>query len=167
MAKVKSIKKRPKRKYKTPVTFTKKQFIAALENTGGIAKDIAKNLGCARSTIYKWLKDADEEILEALQDEIDSVGDVAEKTILTVMRQRLDLGVAATTSKWYLERKCTNRGYKPKTELTLEGGQNPFHVKNESILPLESLNLSIETRKELLAAMEEKESEGDNDEGEK
>ena len=149
---------------KTPVKFTKAQFIKALAGTGGIAKQIAYNLDCARVTVYKWLKDAPDDILEALHDEIDSIGDVAENTVMRMMTQRLDFGVAARTAKWYLERKCTDRGYKERKELILEGGKTPFHVKNESVLPLDSLNLPIETRKQILAAMEEAE-EGDDADG--
>ena len=66
-------------------------------------------------------------------------------------------------AKWYLERKHQDRGFKEKKELTLEGGKNPLHVKEEQIVSIETLKtIPLDVRKQLLQAIEEAES-GDSD----
>ena len=146
-----------KKTRKSAAIITKVKFIKALQNTGGISKMIAEKLNCTRITVNRWKKKDDEDIQNALRDEIDAIADIAENTILTMMEQRLDFGVSARTAKWYLERK--REGYKERKEVTLEGGKIPIHVQNETLLPLDTLDLPLAVRKQILAAMEQKEKE--------
>lgn len=154
------IKKRRKPQSKK---ITKCSFLKALQSSGGIYKTIAQRLNCSRETVSRWIKNkADEEALDAIKDEQDSVGDIAEETIKCMMKQRLDYGVASRTSRWFLERKHPNRGYKERKALEIEGGQNPLHIKNEVLLPLDTLDLPLDVRKKILEAMERKERENES-----
>ena len=149
---------------------TPAQFKKALPGTCGNVKLIAERLQVSWGCIYNKLKrlreghkkyqtKAWQSAWQAYKDEQEYMADIAEETIGDVMRQRLDLSSAARTAKWYLERKHgEDRGYKEKRELTLEGGSTPIHVKNEEVLPLDSLDLPLDVRKQILEAMEKKES---------
>ena len=159
---------RLRKKRKNRARLTRHRFIKALKGTGGIYAIISKRLGCTRNTVCKWVSKArqegDEEILEALQDEIDSVGDIAEQTVKVMMQQRLDMSVASRTAKWYLERRCSDRGYKDKRQITLEGGKNPILTKNDTVVSIKSLeSIPLEDRKRLLAAIEEQEKKESNE----
>jgi len=162
MAKVKIKKK--KRKITRAPSPTKSQLLRAIKGSGGIVLNIAERGGWSRGMVYDYLKgDKWPEVREAFLQEREKVGDLAENTIQTVINQRLDLGEAARTARWYLERRCPDRGYKDKKELTLEGGKRPLHIQNETLIPLESLNLPLEVRKQILEAMEAQEEEGSSE----
>jgi len=153
--------KKVRKKSKRRTFITKAKFRKALEGTGGILSRVAERLGCNPNTMYNWAKKHkdDPEVQEWIENEKNVLADTAEDTIKTMMQQRLDFSVASRTAKWYLERKHPERGYRENKTMTLEGGQTPIHVKNENILPIESLDLPLDVRKQLLAAIEEKENE--------
>ena len=132
------------------------RLLKAIKGSGGIRLRITKRLECGYRTLDKALKmegDDWEECRNLLKAEREKVGDVAEITVCEAMQQKVDIGVASTTARWYLDRKHADRGYGKKDQLTLEGGQNPINV-NHTIIPIAALNLPLETKREILKAME-------------
>ena len=128
----------------------------AIKGSCGIRHRIAERLGCAYATLDRALQmegDDWEECRNLLKAEREKVGDIAEITVCESMQQRVDIGVASTTARWYLDRKHADRGYGKKEQLTLEGGQNPISI-NHTLIPIAALNLSLETKREILKAME-------------
>lgn len=138
----------------------------AIKGSCGIRHRIAERLGCAYATLNKALQmegDDWEECRNLFKAEREKVGDIAEITVCESMQQRVDIGVASTTARWYLDRKHADRGYGKKDQLTLEGGQNPINV-NHTIIPIAALNLPLETKREILKAMEVWEKENKQNE---
>lgn len=136
---------------KPKARITKKRTLKAIEGSGGIATEIVKRLDCSPFTYYTTMRRPDwEPIRIALQVERDRVGDLAEDCVQFVIKQRGDLKAAANMAKWYLERKHTNRGFGKKSEITLEGGQNPLKVNH--LISVEGLPLAV--RKLLLMSIE-------------
>lgn len=145
----------------TPVRFKK-----ALEGSHGIKGLIAQRLGCSYYALSKALAregDAWDECRYLYKLEQEKVGDLAERTIFEVMRSMKDVPVAAQTARWYLDRKHVDRGYGKKEQVTLEGGQNPISI-NHTLIPIAALNLPLETKREILKAMEAWEKENKQNE---
>jgi hypothetical protein len=137
-------------------------MIRALRGTGGIKTRIAERLKVSRDTVVHWLEYGKgrrwDRVRQAYRDECERVGDDAETTISDVMKNRLDLGAAANTAKWYLSRKHSDRGYSEVQEVRLSGGPTPIKMsvmKRE--IDIEALPLEI--RIQILGWMEQKEAE--------
>jgi len=130
----------------------------AIPGTGGILTVIANRLGCSYHSLYEVLKkkegDKWDEVRYLLQMEREKVGDIAESTVIEMMGQRLDLSVASSTSKWFLSSKHADRGYVDRKQVTLNGGQNPLHVRMETTVPIEKLDLPTEVKIQVLEAIE-------------
>lgn len=145
----------------TPVRVKK-----ALEGSHGIKGLIAQRLGCSYYALSKAMAregDAWDECRYLYKLEQEKVGDLAERTIFEVMRSMKDVPVAAQTARWYLDRKHVDRGYGKKEQVTLEGGQNPISI-NHTLIPIAALNLPLETKREILKAMEAWEKENKQNE---
>jgi len=138
----------------------------AIKGSCGIRYRITKRLDCSYATLNKALKmegDDWEECRNLLKAEREKVGDIAEITVCESMQQRVDIGVASTTARWYLDRKHADRGYGKKDQLTLEGGSNPITMQH-TLIPVEELNLSLQCKREILKAMEAWEKENKQNE---
>lgn len=145
------------RKKKGPV-ITKTRFLKALPGTGGIKKDIAERLGVGWGALHEALKRKGwDDMRKAYQEECETLVDIAEQTIRYTIEQRLDIGQARQASQWYLERKAPERGYKNESKLKVEGGDHPIQI--EPVFSIDSLNLSIDLRRQILEAIEKKEIE--------
>jgi hypothetical protein len=144
-----------KRPAKKPVRLTLQKIINAIPDSGGIIKRIAERLDCSYTHVCEQIKKHPEAV-DALAVERERVGDIAEETVLDMMRQRIDMGEAARTSRWYLERRHPDRGYVERKHTTIEGGDKPLHVQNETLLPIDSLDLPLAVKKQILEAMEKK-----------
>lgn len=128
----------------------------AIKGSCGIRHRITERLGCAYETLDKALAmegDDWEECRNLFKFEREKVGDIAEMTVCESMQQKVDIGVASTTARWYLDRKHADRGYGKKDQLTLEGGSNPIAMQH-TVIPVEELNLSLQCKREILKAME-------------
>lgn len=128
----------------------------AIKGSCGIRNRIAERLGCSYETLEKaFAMEGDdwEECRNLLKAEKEKVGDIAEMTVCESMQQKVDIGVASTTARWYLDRKHTDRGFGKKDQLTLEGGSNPITMKH-TLIPVGELNLSLQCKREILKAME-------------
>lgn len=130
-------------------------LLKAIPDSAGNLKTIAERVGVGRNAIYVAIRQKRwPAVNEAYEEELERMGDIAEETIKTIMQQRIDLGTAARTARWFLERKHTDRGYKPKKEVTLEGGQTPLQIHGgETLVCIETLQLPIEVKKQVLEAM--------------
>lgn len=137
-----------------PKRITEKRLLKAIKGSGGIISLIAVRLGCRRSRIAAIMKCHDWPLVEqALEDEREKVGDLAEQTVMDTMRQRLDLGTALRSARWYLERKHKDRGFTPRQEIQLEGGKTPITINNQS---LDISQLPQVLREQLLEQLESK-----------
>lgn len=138
------------------------RLMDAIKGTGGNRTYIAKRLQCTTSTVYRVLQDKEgprwDDCRIALKMEEEGVGDLAEETVKDAMRQRLDMSVASTTARWHLDRKHADRGYGKKDQLTLEGGENPLHLRHQTLLPIDELDLPLRIKKLILTAMEKYEA---------
>ena len=94
--------------------------------------------------------------MEVYEEECERVIDVAEQTIQYAISQRLDLSEAARSARWYLERKAKSRGYDSPRKIEVGGGNKPIRIQNENFVSIDTLNLSVEVRKEILEAIEMK-----------
>lgn len=145
---------------------TPARFKKALEGSHGIKGLIAQRLGCSYYALSKAMAregDAWDECRYLYKLEQEKVGDIAERTVFEVMRSMKDVPVAAQTARWYLDRKHVDRGYGKKDQVTLEGGQNPISI-NHTLIPIAALNLPLETKREVLKAMEAWEKENKQNE---
>ena len=136
-----------------------KRVLKAIPGSCGIFKTIAANLGCNPCSLGFVLKTRKgpewDNVRKTIEIEAESMGDMAEETVRDTIRQRLDLSVASTTARWYLDRKHPDRGYGKKSQVTLEGGDKPLQIQNHTILPIQDLNLPIEIKAKILEAMDE------------
>jgi len=128
----------------------------AIKGSCGIRYRITKRLGCTYEALNRALQmegDDWEECRNLFKFEKEKVGDIAEETVCESMQQKIDIGVASTTARWYLDRKHADRGYGKKDQLTLEGGSNPITMQH-TLIPVGELNLSLQCKREILKAME-------------
>lgn len=87
------------------------RVIAAIPGTGGIISEIAKRCGVNRNTITNYAKD-NPEIQAAIEQETDTFCDVAENSLLTLVREK---NVSAVI--FYLKTKGRHRGYTERMEV--------------------------------------------------
>lgn len=143
---------------------TPKAFRTAVKGSGGLCGEIARRLGCSYSAIQNIVHGRTgrgkywDKARKAFQDEIEEVGDLAETAIQDAMRQRGDIATAARTGLNYAKLRLRHRGFVSSQTTVLEGGVNPLTI-NTGILPLEKLDLPLNVRKIVLAAMEKYEDQ--------
>lgn len=85
--------------------YTEKQILEAISGTGGVVSDVAERLGCARSTVYRYV-DRYPSVAEALQDEREELLDLAEEGLMKRVREH-DLRAII----FVLKTKGKDRGY--------------------------------------------------------
>jgi len=154
----------PRKRNKCPTrAVTKRRFLKALAGTGGLKTEIAERLGCAYGTVLELLKREDwADVVARYWEEVEQVGDLAEQCVRSAITQRLDLGVASLNARWYLTRKCRDRGYQDASKLVVEGGDKdkPVHVAHsDADVSLEDLDLPLELKRKVLEALERREAE--------
>lgn len=135
---------------------TKTKFLKALSGTGGNKTQIADRLRVSWLTVQHYLKrEGWEDVVEAYRAEVEKVGDLAEEAIVHAIGQRFDLNVATQNARWLLSRKrYQDRQLMDKIEV--EGGGTQVNVTQNTI-SIDTLNLPVEVRRELLAAIEARE----------
>lgn len=107
---------------------TADQMIATIKGSGGIKAHIAQKLGVNRLSVDRYLKRWPS-VREAYDAEVQSLGDVAESVVvmnikLAATHQReFQTQQDASDARWYLARKCRDRGYADRTELTGAEGE--------------------------------------------
>ena len=139
---------------------TKIKMTKAIEGTGGIKTRIAERLGVQWASVNDALKrEGWDDIREIYQDECEKVGDLAEERIVDIIKDKNVLVAAESTknARWYLSKKHKNRGYGEESTVTVQGGDKPITV-NHNLINISELDLPLETKKEILAAIEKKEA---------
>lgn len=150
-----------RKKHKPSVpSISKRKMLAAIKGSLGNKTEITRRLGCSYGTMLKYLnREGWEDIHEAYETEINEVGDLAEGTIVDAIKQRQDLSTAANTAKWLLTRaRYKDRNMQDTSKLILEGGDKPLEMKSSTVTNVDDLDLSLDVRKAILLAMEEKDS---------
>lgn len=136
---------------------TPQKMIKAIKGSGGLKTVIAQRMGCHWSGVYWSLKFREgpewDKAREAFKEEEEAVGDIAEGTIQECIQQRLDLSVAGQNARWLLGTKYSNRGFREKSTVRVEGGDNPLKIDVEHHVRIEDLDLDFETRKTILEAI--------------
>lgn len=153
-----------RRKKKGP-RVTKERMLKAIPGTCGRWTYLAERMRVTVETCQGYLnpkRKGWEEVRAAWQYEKERLGDIAEQTVEDVMKQRLDIGSASIAARWYLEKKHKDRGYGNERTVTLEGGKKPIQIE-QTVVPVDKLNLSLEERKRLLAAIEAAEIDDEED----
>jgi transposase len=141
---------------------TKAQFTKALRGTAGIKVTIAKRLNVHRDTIHNLLARADwDDVRAEYEWEVQSGVDAAERCILDAIKQRENPSLAVAAARWFLSRRRPEK-YGLKRKVTVEGGDKPIQTQNLNMnanIPIEALNLPLETKRQILQALELKEQE--------
>lgn len=102
---------------------TTKQIIAAIKGTNGVQATIAKNLGVARQTVAKYIRDYPT-VRAAYEDEKAVIDDAALSVVIDDIVTNKDVG----TAKWWLTKKVSGFGDK----VTIDWRQQ---VEREGIAP--------------------------------
>jgi len=102
--------RRPERESRRPRRYTKEEVLQAIPGTGGIKNNIARRLGCGYATVKAFIERWPE-VAQAVEDERNIVGDVAESVIMDAL-----LNGDLETAKWFARVKLGDRGYVPRTE---------------------------------------------------
>jgi transposase-like protein len=66
--------------------YTEEQILEAISGTGGDISEIARRLGCARSTVYRYM-DRYPSVAEAIEDEREELLDLAEEGLMKQVRE--------------------------------------------------------------------------------
>ena len=117
---------------------TAKEFIRAIEGTGGIITDIATNVGCCWNTAKKYITEY-ATVRAAYEQECEAVLDSAETVIVNDIRNAKDV----QTSKWFLTMKGADRGYAP-TQRQQISGPDGDPIKTQQIAEPDLSNLTDE-----------------------
>ncbi len=145
-----------KRKPKAPL-LTKRKVLKATQDSGGIKKLIAERCSCC----YQAIANAEKrwpDVAKAILEEREKLADIAEQTIRYAIEQRLDLKTAADNSRWLLTRaRYKDRQMGDESKVTLEGGDKPVQLNGG--VPIDTLGLPIEIRRQILEAIEKKAEE--------
>ena len=146
-----------KRRSKRRIWVTPSRMIRAIVDTGGIVRRISENLGCSYGLVFERLKREGKEwdkVRKAYRFECERIVDSAELTIIELINQRHDLGVAERAAKWYLSKKRSI--FRDQKNINIGGTDIPIQVESNVQIDIEKLPLEV--RKLLLAAMEEEDN---------
>lgn len=95
--------------------FTEQQMIDAIEKSGGFVTEIARRLGCSRSTVYRY-KANYKSIAEAIFEEKEHLLDTAESALL----KQVNSG-NITAIIFYLKTQGYGRAYGDRSKLDVSG----------------------------------------------
>ena len=99
---------------------TNDAIFEAIKDSGGIMSTIARKLGVTWHTADSWIRESGE-LMEALNDEKETILDMAESTLLKRIKEGDE-----QSAKWYLSKIGKQRGY--GDSLALEGGDIPVSI---------------------------------------
>lgn len=104
--------------------YTAQQFIDNIPGSGGIIATIANRVGCTWHTAKKYITEMPT-VAAAYADEIETVNDVAESTLIRAIK---DGDVAS--AKWWLTKKRKEQ-FGEALDLTSAGNEIVFRVVHE------------------------------------
>jgi hypothetical protein len=132
---------------------TKRQFIDAIQGTGGNKSLIAAKLRVDRTTVCRRLDDPSwNEVLCVYADEVERGHDRAEAVIQLAMRNEIDLPTATLNARWWLARRRPKE-YGEKSTTIVEGGDKPIRTTSMNI-NIDALKLPVEMKRQLLEAID-------------
>lgn len=94
-----------------PRDFDTELVLAAISGSGGVMTTIAERLNVHRATVWRWSKE-DEEIAEAITEELESTLDLTESKLLKLIREG-----DGPSIRFLLTTKGKHRGYTKKIEM--------------------------------------------------
>lgn len=166
-------KKKKKKKYKKKTKPTKflpkitiRRLVKAIEDSYGSKHVIAEKLGRNYVAMYRALTKAPQWVKDIYDKENERVMEVFEETVVEMAQQRLHFPTALNAAKFGLTHhpKSEKKGYKKRSEVTLQGGDKPLQIQNENLVSLEKLkSLPIAVRKQMLEEMAEKEEKEEDE----
>lgn len=95
--------------------FTVAQVVKAVAGSGGFVTEIARRLGCSRSTVYRY-KQNHKAIAEAIFEEKEHLLDTAESALLSQVN-----GGNITAIIFYLKTQGYHRQYGDRSKLDIDG----------------------------------------------
>lgn len=133
---------------------TQENFLEACIGSCGIVARVARRLKVGAAAVRCAIRRPGwERCLQALRDEQERILDRAENTVDFMIRQRDDYKTALSASKFALQTKGKSRGW--RQEVIIQGGGEPLKIETTKRVTLDSLNLPLETRRQILERMEE------------
>ncbi|MCE9519665.1 MAG: hypothetical protein K8R87_08955 [Verrucomicrobia bacterium] len=136
--------------------YTKSAFLAALEGTGGIKATIATRLGCVRETVTELLQRNDwADVRAAFLAERDEVADEAEGCIRDAIMDKSDVKTATQNARWYLSKVRPDK-FGDRNTVTVEADKKFLPTQSGDFnVDVSTLNLDLDTKRKILAALEE------------
>lgn len=106
---------------------TKEQMLKAIQNSNGLITKIQRRIEAETQEKWSWTTvqkyvDKWEETRQAVADERNIIGDVAEQKVYEAV-----IGGDLQTAKWYLTLKHKDRGYDPGATFRVQT-ENPLNV---------------------------------------
>lgn len=147
-----------------PTKYTKADFIRAMTGTQGTMLRIAKNMGCDRSTVRGLLARPDwQDMRDLLAQDIkagdEELVDLSLLALHDALKQRLDQNLSASVGKWVLSRRRKELyGDETRNTTIVEGGANPVQMAHMHV-SVESLNLPVEVKRQILEAHDRKQEQ--------
>jgi transposase-like protein len=98
----------------------KEKILESLEKSLGIVSAACKEVGVARETYYRWLKE-DEDFRLKVEEIHEMQGDFVEHQLLKKIKEGSEKAIM-----FYLKYRGKNRGYVNRSEITGADGQDLF-----------------------------------------
>lgn len=121
-----------------PKRFTPAEVIVALEASAGLICATARKLRCSHSTVIDYI-DKHPEIATRLDEIVEETLDIAEASLLQLMRDSKSPTVQLNANIFYLRTKGKKRGYTMATEVMGKDG-GPIETNNKQMLDLSNLS---------------------------
>lgn len=132
--------------------YTNEEIIAALHARHGLVSLAARHIGCTTDTIYQRMKICPE-IKTAIKGARKELCDTAEDKLWNAVNKEAPWAIQLTMKT--LGRK---RGYVERTEQRIGGDKNAPPIKTQSAISIDTLNLPIEVRRQILEALEKQQA---------
>jgi hypothetical protein len=115
------------KKWGGPTGYTEQDFLDAIKGSGGYVTEIARRLGCSRTTVYnsyeRW-----PDLREAVLDEKEGLKDLAENELF-----RQIAGGNTTAVIFYLKTQAKDRGYIERQQYEHSGGIDVSKLSDEEL----------------------------------
>lgn len=148
--------KKPRKPPKSPAgrkaVYTDEEIIAGLQARHGLVSLAARHIGCIPDTIYTRMKTSPA-IRAAIKSARKELCDTAEDKLWNAVNDEAPWAIQLTMKT--LGRK---RGYVERTEQRIGGDKNAPPIKTQSAISIDTLNLPIEVRRQILEALEKQQA---------
>lgn len=157
--------KTPPDKRRARNRITPKLLIRAIKGTAGSISEIARRLQVNRASVSFCIRskygEGWDRVRKAYESECESVLDLAEKTVVRLIKQKKDLTESGKNSRWILEKKRRQTFGDSKTVI-LEGGDKPLSVQQSNVITLDVIEkLPIKVKRMILQEIEKAQDQAD------